>query len=109
MIKIASGTSVRLLGQLGVDLAGLGVSFAFEQVNPMAADSSGYVIGLGGSQTQTRAATVLGDPTAGLAAYTLTSRTRWRRVSTGRSSRSPLDWLRGRHRAVFSGDGLDLV
>jgi hypothetical protein len=73
MIKIASGTSVRLLGQLGVDLTGLAVSFAFEQVNPIAADSSGYVIGLSGSATQTRAATVQGDPTAGLAAYTLTS------------------------------------
>jgi hypothetical protein len=73
MIKIASGTSVRLLGQLGVDLTGLAVSFVFEQVNPTSSDSSGYVIGLGGSQTQTRAATVQGDPTAGLAAYTLTS------------------------------------
>ena len=79
MIKIASGSSVRLLGQLGVDLTGpnlglaLPVSFAFEQVNPIAADSSGYVIGLGGSQTQTRAAVVVGDPTQGQAAYTLTS------------------------------------
>ena len=73
MIKIASGTSVRLLGQLGVNLTGLAVSFVFEQVNPTSSDSSGYVIGLGGSQTQTRAAAVQGDPTAGLAAYTLTS------------------------------------
>ena len=70
MIKVAVGTSVRLLGRLGVDLTGpkpnvggaiglaLPVAFVFEQVNPTAADSSGYVIGLGGSQTQTRAAVV---------------------------------------------------
>jgi len=72
VIKIASGTSVRLLGQLGVNLTGLAVSFAFEQVNPTAADSSGYVIGLGGSQTQTRPATIVDAP-SGQAAYTLTS------------------------------------
>ena len=73
MIKISAGSAVRLLGQLGVDLTGLAVAFVFEQVNPTAADSSGYVIGLGGSQTQTRAAVVVGDPTQGQAAYTLTS------------------------------------
>jgi hypothetical protein len=72
VIKIASGTAVRLLGQLGVNLTGLAVSFAFEQVNPTAADSSGYVIGLAGSQTQTRVATIVDAP-SGLAAYTLTS------------------------------------
>ena len=48
------------------------VSFVFELVNPTAADSSGYVIGLGGSQTQTRAATIVDAP-SGQAAYTLTS------------------------------------
>ena len=85
MIKVAVGTSVRLLGRLGVDLTGpkpnvggaiglaLPVAFVFEQVNPVSADSSGYVIGLGGSQTQTRAAVVVGDPTRGQSAYTLTS------------------------------------
>jgi hypothetical protein len=72
MIKVAAGTSVRLLGQLGVDLTGLVVSFVFELVNPTSADSSGYVIGLGGSQTQTRAAPIVDAP-SGQAAYTLTS------------------------------------
>jgi len=77
VIKIASGTSVRLLGQLGVDLTSLAVTFAFELVNPLAADSSGYVIGLGGveprpgNQTQTRPAVVVGERRTGYHLSTL--------------------------------------
>ena len=71
MIKISSGTSVRLLGQLGMDLTGLTVNFLFEQADPVSSDSSGYVLTLSGSQAQTRAAVVVGNPTQGQAAYTL--------------------------------------
>jgi len=72
MITVNAGSSVRLLGQLGVNLTGYTVNFVFEQVNPVSSDSSGYVITLGGSQVQTRVATVV-NAQAGLAAYTLTS------------------------------------
>jgi hypothetical protein len=72
MITVTAGSSVRLLGQLGLDLTGCVVNFAFELVNPVSADSSGYVIALSGSQAQTRVATVV-DAAVGLAAYTLTS------------------------------------
>jgi hypothetical protein len=72
VIKVASGSSVRLLGQLGVDLTGLAVSFAFEQVNPTASDGEGYVVGLAGNLTQTRVATIV-DAVSGQASYTLAS------------------------------------
>ena len=71
MIKITAGSSVRILGQLGVDLTGLTVNFLFEQADPVSSDSSGYVLTLSGSQVQTRAAVVVGNPTQGQAAYTL--------------------------------------
>ena len=71
MIKISAGSSVRILGQLGTNLTGLTVNFVFEQVNPVSADSSGYVIALAGSLVQTRVAVVV-DASAGAAAYTLT-------------------------------------
>ena len=78
MIKIAAGSSIRLLGRLGVDLTGpnlglaLEVTFSFELADLVSADSAGYVIGLAGSQMQTRTAVVV-DAAAGLAAYTLTA------------------------------------
>jgi hypothetical protein len=72
MIKITAGSSVRILGQLGMDLSGLTVTFAFELVNPVSEDSSGFVVALSGSQVQTRAATVVDAP-SGQAAYVLTS------------------------------------
>jgi len=71
MIKITAGSSVRILGQLGMDLTGLTVNFLFEQADPVSSDSSGYVLTLSGSQVQTRAAVVVGNPTQGQAAYTL--------------------------------------
>ena len=72
MIKISAGSSVRLVGQLGVDLAGRTVAFRFEPVLPTAPDSEGYVVALGGGGQQTRSAAVLDAP-GGLAQYTLTS------------------------------------
>jgi len=98
MIKITAGSSVRILGQLGMDLTrpSLGVApnvtFAFELVNPVSADSSGFVVALAGSQVQTRQAVIVDAP-SGEAAYVL----------TGADTMTP-----GRYRAQFqvtSGSG----
>ena len=104
MIKITAGSSVRILGQLGMNLTGprpnvggaMGVApnvtFAFELVNPVSADSSGFVVALAGSLVQTRAATIVDAP-SGQAAYVL----------TGADTMTP-----GRYRAQFqvsSSDG----
>jgi hypothetical protein len=73
MIKFAIGSTVRLIGQLGVDLTGLTVSFVFE---PCFAESyagqAEYVINLTAQAAQTRAATVT-DAAGGVAQYTLTA------------------------------------
>jgi hypothetical protein len=73
MIKITAGSSVRILGQLGMDLTRLTVNFLFEQADAVSADSAGFVVALAGSQVQTRSAVVVGNPSLGQAAYVLTS------------------------------------
>ena len=72
MLTLSAGTSVRLLGQLGVDLTGQAVRFVFEPVTPTSADAEGYVLQLGGGGSQERVATIL-DAAQGHAAYTLTN------------------------------------
>jgi hypothetical protein len=72
MIKITAGSSVRILGQLGMDLTGLTVTFNFEPVNPVSEDSSGFVVALSGEQVRMRPAEIVDAP-SGQAAYVLTS------------------------------------
>lgn len=70
MIKFATGSTVRLIGQLGVDLTGLTVSFVFEPACTVTADAEGYVLNFAAQGTQTRVATVT-DAAGGVAQYTL--------------------------------------
>jgi hypothetical protein len=72
VITISAGSSVRLLGQLGVNLTGCDVRFTFEPVTPTTADDSGYVLALGGGGSQTREAIVV-ETAAGTVQYTLTA------------------------------------
>jgi hypothetical protein len=72
MINFSTGSTVRLIGQLGVDLTGLTVNFVFERAATVTSDAEGYVINFAVQGAQTRAATVT-DAAGGVAQYTLTA------------------------------------
>ena len=103
MITVSAGTSVRLRAQLGVDLTGRTVAFAFEPVTPTSADDSGYVITLGGGGMQTRVATVV-DAAAGLVEYTLAASD----TAISGSYRALFEYQEGNVQRVFPADGFIL-
>ena len=72
MITLTTGSSLRVLATLGVDLTGQTVWFTFAPVNPTAADSQGVVLDLTGGGDQTRTATIVDAP-SGQVQYTLTA------------------------------------
>lgn len=72
MITLTSGSSLRVLATLGVDVTGQTVSFVFAPVNPSAVDSDGVTVDLSGDGGQTRTATIVDGP-SGKVQYTLTA------------------------------------
>lgn len=72
MLKFAKGSTVRLIGQLGVDLTGRTVNFVFEPRYGTTEYDGTYVLNLAAASTLTRQATVT-DTAGGVVEYTLTA------------------------------------